>query len=68
MVKSKREFASMSPERRREIAGKGGRAAQQKGTSHKFTHEEAVKAGRIGGQISRRRKNTFLLDSKQEVI
>jgi hypothetical protein len=43
----------MSPEKQREIASKGGRAAHQKGTAHEWTSEEARNAGRKGGQISR---------------
>jgi general stress protein YciG len=51
--KERRGFASMSPEKQREIASKGGRAAHQKGTAHEWTSEEARRAGRKGGQISR---------------
>jgi hypothetical protein len=51
--KERRGFASMSPEKQREIASKGGRAAHQKGTAHEWTSEEALSAGRKGGQISR---------------
>jgi len=43
----------MSPEKQREIASKGGRAAHLKGTAHEWTSEEARLAGRKGGQISR---------------
>ncbi len=42
---SARGFASMDPQRQREIASEGGRAAHQKGTAHEFTSEEARKAG-----------------------
>ncbi len=51
--KERRGFASMSPEKQREIASKGGRAAHQKGTAHEWTSEEARQAGRKGGQVSR---------------
>jgi general stress protein YciG len=51
--KERRGFASMSPEKQREIASKGGRAAHEKGTAHEWTAEEARAAGRKGGQISR---------------
>ena len=51
--KERRGFASMSPEKQREIASKGGRAAHEKGTAHEWTPEEARSAGRKGGQISR---------------
>jgi hypothetical protein len=51
--KERRGFASMSPEKQREIASKGGRAAHQKGTAHEWTTDEARSAGRKGGQVSR---------------
>jgi hypothetical protein len=43
----------MSPEKQREIASKGGRAAHEKGTAHEWTADEARSAGRKGGQVSR---------------
>lgn len=46
-------FASMSAERQREIASKGGRAAHAKGTAHEWTTDEARAAGKKGGQVSR---------------
>ncbi|MEP6916944.1 MAG: KGG domain-containing protein [Acidobacteriota bacterium] len=51
--KERRGFASMTPEKQREIASKGGRAAHMKGTAHEWTSDEARSAGRKGGQISR---------------
>jgi len=51
--KERRGFASMSVEKQREIASKGGRAAHEKGTAHEWTPDEARAAGRKGGQISR---------------
>lgn len=53
--KKPRGFAAISPERRREISALGGKAAHQLGRAHTFNHDEAVKAGRIGGQASRRK-------------
>src|SRR3954471_14008145 len=47
---SNRGFASMSAERQKEIARKGGRAAHAKGTAHEFTADEARAAGQKGGQ------------------
>jgi len=47
---STRGFASMDPERQRQIAREGGRAAHMKGTAHEFTSEEARNAGRKGGE------------------
>jgi hypothetical protein len=43
----------MTPEKQREIASKGGRAAHEKGTAHEWTADEARSAGRKGGQVSR---------------
>jgi general stress protein YciG len=43
----------MSPDKQREIASKGGRAAHEKGTAHEWTADEARSAGRKGGQVSR---------------
>ena len=53
--KGRRGFASMSADRKRSIASKGGKAAHALGTAHKWTSEEAQAAGRKGGAISRRR-------------
>ncbi|HEY7123170.1 MAG TPA: KGG domain-containing protein [Ktedonobacterales bacterium] len=50
-----RGFASMNPEKQREIASKGGRAAHVQGTAHEWTSDEARAAGRKGGAASRRR-------------
>ena len=47
---SNRGFASMDEDKQREIASMGGKAAHEKGTAHEFSHEEAVAAGRKGGQ------------------
>ena len=47
--KSRRGFASMDPERQKEIASKGGRAAHEKGTAHEWSSVEARHAGRKGG-------------------
>ncbi|HSW19551.1 MAG TPA: KGG domain-containing protein [Ramlibacter sp.] len=49
---SKRGFASMDPEKQREIASEGGKAAHESGKAHEFTSEEARDAGRKGGQAS----------------
>ncbi len=50
-----RGFASMSSDKKREIASKGGKAAHAMGTAHTWTSQEAQAAGRKGGAISRRR-------------
>lgn len=48
--KSKRGFASMSPEKRKEIASKGGKSAHKQGKAYKFDSQSASKAGKIGGK------------------
>lgn len=53
---STRGFASMDPERQRQIAREGGKAAHVKGTAHEFTPEEARNAGRKGGETVSRDK------------
>lgn len=44
--RSLRGFAAMDPQRQREIASLGGRAAHQSGHAHEFTSDEARAAGR----------------------
>jgi general stress protein YciG len=55
---SKRGFASMDPNKQKEIASKGGKAAHEKGTAHEFTSEEAAAAGRKGGLASGRGRSS----------
>jgi general stress protein YciG len=40
-----RGFASMDPQKQREIAAEGGRAAHASGNAHEFNSEEARRAG-----------------------
>jgi general stress protein YciG len=49
-----RGFAGMDPEKQREIASKGGKAAHESGRANEFKpgSEEAREAGRKGGQAS----------------
>jgi len=42
--RNRRGFAGMDPEERREISGRGGRAAHRAGTAHEFTSQEARRA------------------------
>jgi uncharacterized protein len=56
MNTSTKGFASISPERRREIARAGGIAAHKQGTAHQFTSAEASKAGKLG-RLAKRKKN-----------
>ncbi|HEX3345597.1 MAG TPA: KGG domain-containing protein [Polyangiaceae bacterium] len=50
-VMAKRGFAALDPEKQREIARLGGRAAHAQGKAHEFTSEEARVAGRKGGEV-----------------
>ena len=55
---SNRGFASMSPQKQREIASKGGRAAHEMGVAHQWSSDEARNAGRKGGQsVSQNRQH-----------
>lgn len=56
--KSRRGFAAMSPERQREIASQGGRAAHEQGVAHEWSADEARAAGKKGGQASGKRRTT----------
>jgi uncharacterized protein len=47
---AKRGFAALDPDKQREIARLGGRAAHAQGKAHEFTSEEARVAGRKGGE------------------
>lgn len=55
-VKKPRGFLALSPERRREIASQGGKAAHASGNAHQFTSQEARVAGRLGQSARRRKK------------
>ena len=55
----------MSPEKQREIASKGGRAAHEKGTAHEWTADEARNAGRKGGQVSRGGRGRLVIPDAQ---
>lgn len=55
--KKKCGFAVMDPERRKEVASKGGKAAHANGAGHRFTPEEAKAAGRKGGIAKKENAN-----------
>jgi general stress protein YciG len=55
----------MAPEKQRQIASKGGKAAHQKGTAHEFTSEEARAAGRKGGQAAHQRGTAHQFTSQE---
>jgi len=48
-VKLLRGFQLLSPEERRATAARGGRAAHAGGKAHKWTPDEARRAGKKGG-------------------
>lgn len=50
-TRSKRGFAVLSPEKKREIASMGGKAAHEHGRAHRFTSEEARAAGKKRHQL-----------------
>jgi general stress protein YciG len=62
---STRGFAAMDPQRQREIASRGGKAAHQKGTAHEFNTEEARAAGSKGGQVAHRKGTAHEFDSEE---
>lgn len=57
-------FAGMTPEKRKEIASRGGKAAQLKGTAHKWTSETAREAGKIGGRARMKTKQEAEIKGK----
>ena len=66
--KERRGFASMSAEKQREIASKGGRAAHEKGTAHEWTADEARNAGRKGGQVSRGGRGRLIIPTGDPAV
>ena len=58
--KTRRGFAAMSPDKQREIASKGGRAAHEKGAAHEWTVAEARLAGSKGGCARHSRRQEML--------
>jgi general stress protein YciG len=63
--KTPRGFAAMTPEKRSRISSLGGKAAFAKGVGHRFTPEEARRAGRKGGlAISEDRYHMARIGSK----
>jgi general stress protein YciG len=62
MGTSKRGFASMTPEKQREIARKGGMSVPSEKRSFSQDHELAASAGRKGGQSVDSSKRSFSRD------
>lgn len=56
--KKPRGFATMSPEKRAEIAKKGGVEAHRRGTAHRWNSKQATDAGRKGGAASHANRGT----------
>ena len=46
-----RGFAALSPEKRKEVAAKGGRAAHEKGTAHRWSPTDAKGAQQKGAKV-----------------
>ena len=57
--KAKRGFASMSPEKQREIASKGGKSVPKEKRSFSVDRTLATAAGRKGGQSTPGEKRLF---------
>src|SRR5262245_38809945 len=57
-----RGFALIDKASRCEMARKGGRAAHQRGTAHRWTPEEAREAGRKGGGVLLRSGDNARID------
>lgn len=61
-AKSKRGFASMSPEKRAEIARKGGRAVPAGKRSYSQNRDLAAKSGQKGGRAVDPKNRSFSRD------
>jgi len=51
---SRRGFASMTPERRKELASKGGKSVDPANRAFSKNKELARSAGKLGGQVSKK--------------
>jgi len=61
-MKSKRGFASMTPDRVREIASQGGKSVPSSKRSFSYNRELAVAAGRKGGAAVKPENRSFTQD------
>jgi general stress protein YciG len=59
---SKKGFAGMTPERRKEVAAKGGKSVKPENRSFATNRDLASKAGRKGGAKTRPEKRAFHMD------
>lgn len=66
--KLRRGFAAMSPERQRQIASQGGRAAHEQGVAHEWNKDEARAAGKKGGQISGTKRKSSGRDEMEVLL
>lgn len=55
--RARRGFAAMNPERQRQIASLGGRTAHELGVAHQWDRQQAMVAGKKGGQASGKRRS-----------
>ena len=68
-VKSRRGFAAMSPEKRKELASRGGKRAHELGVANTFNKESASEAGRKGGRaFHRKRGRTVIVAEGQPTL
>jgi general stress protein YciG len=63
--KGKQGFASMDPEKAREIRSLGGQTAQRLGKAHRLTHEEVRKGGKTS-QANLRRQRAKVKDQNRK--
>ena len=63
-VKSKRGFASMTPERRSEVARKGGKAVKPENRAFFRDPVLASNAGKKGGKSVKKENRTFSVNSE----
>jgi len=63
-IKSKRGFASMSPEKRREIASKGGKSVRPENRAFTKNRALASNAGKKGGSAVKSGERAFPKDKE----
>lgn len=63
-----RGFASMSKDKQRAIASKGGRAAHALGAAHQWTSAEAREAGRKGGTAAGATKRQRRVEAEKGTV
>src|SRR2546425_7681906 len=70
MAEKDRGFASMDPDKQREIASKAGKASHAKGGAHEWTSEEAREAGRRGGMArhAKHKATEAVLNKRRAVL